>query len=79
MPVFRFLPEFRFLLVQIYAFLFIFSPFLAVLVKLMCFFKFFPSVSGFLSGTDWHPCMRMCAGAGSVAKFPRFAPVSFRI
>ena len=54
MPVFRFLPEFRFfvspnLRVFIYFWLFWF--------KFTRFFRFFPSVSGFLSGTDWHPWM----------------------
>ena len=24
------------------------------------FFRFSPSVSGFLSGTDWHPCLDIC-------------------
>ena len=24
----------------------------------MQYFRFFPSVSDFLSGTDWHPCTR---------------------
>ena len=62
MSVFRFLPEFSLFvclfLVQIYAFLFIFSPFLAVLVQIYMLFQVFsPSVSGFLSGTDWHPWM----------------------
>ena len=56
MPVFRFLPEFMFLLVQIYAFLFIFSPFLAVFGSNLRAFSGFPiSFRFFLVGLTGIP------------------------